>query len=198
MNRKDFISLILALLILPGCAMAGDPQPQASHQEVMHRIQKLGTPGNAHRKLDTLAGTWTAQSKFWNAPDEKPQVSTAKVTRKWILDGRFIQENYIDQNKPYPFTGMGILGFDNLAKQYISTWVDTMSTSVSQSLGNLDKTGKNIAFHGEMPDLVSGKILATRSELQIVNKDTNIYKMFTEGSNGKEMKVLEIIYKRKN
>ncbi len=29
-----------------------------------------------------------------------------------------------------PFEGMGIDGYDNLAKQYVSTWVDNMGTGI--------------------------------------------------------------------
>lgn len=200
MNRfvRIVATVICMLCVGVGCGTQKatiKTAPPMAAQEADNFAQS-GDPGPEHQRLQPLVGRWSAKSKFWYGDKEKPELSTATVERKWILGRRFIQENYEDHSEKIPFTGLGLLGYDKSAQRYISTWADTMSTSLSVSTGTADAKGKLIRFTSEQKDPETGEEKNYRSELVIINKDKNVLKMFEVGVGGKETEVLEIEYTR--
>lgn len=207
MNMRS-IKNIFAVLVLCGCigcsgvkpapapADKADKQAAAPKQPSPEEIAKLTQPGEQHKALQPLIGKWNAKSKFWMDPSGKPEESTASVQRNWILGKRFVRENYIDHSKKAPFTGVGTLGYDNVSKQYVSSWVDTMTTSIMNSTGEADKSGTVFTFNSEVTCPMTGEAQKFRAELAIVNQNKNTYKMYTVGKDGKEVPVLEIEYSR--
>ena len=61
----------------------------------------------------------------------------------WVIDSRKAGER-----------GWGLTGYDNHEQKYVGMWVDSMTTSISTSLGTIDKSGKQFSFHRE--SLVTG------------------------------------------
>ena len=75
-------------------------------EEMRQKMEAAGKPGGAHEALDVLVGDWTAEVKSWMAPDAPPMVNrgTAKVT--WVMNGRFIQEEFTGEFSGRIFHGM--------------------------------------------------------------------------------------------
>jgi len=49
-----------------------------------------------------------------------------------------------------PFEGIGINGYDNLKKKFVSTWIDNMGTMIVMSTGTFDPATKTFTYMGEM------------------------------------------------
>ncbi len=174
----------------PG-AKTGKPDP------MMEAWMKAATPGPEHQRLESLAGSWAGVVKMWMEPGKPPIESTCTTERKWILGGRFLQEEVKGQFMGQPFHGIGLTGYDNLQKKYTGVWVDSMSTAISTSLGTADASGKVLTYTREEIDPLSGKKTKGKDVLHLKGPDQQLLEMFKEGPNGKEIKVMEITFTRK-
>ena len=64
--------------------------------------------------------------------------TTSSVTS--IMDGRFIKvEVKGDMPGMGPYHGVGVYGYDNAAKKFVSSWIDNHSTGIMQGEGELSK-----------------------------------------------------------
>lgn len=67
-------SIGLCLVLAASVAMAKDkkPEKQMDPQAMMEMYQKLATPGEPHKQLASLAGSWTTKTKEWMEPGKPP------------------------------------------------------------------------------------------------------------------------------
>jgi len=175
---------------------AGD-KTAGGDDEMMKKLMELSTPGKEHEALKPLIGSWTCAVKLWMVPGTPPQESTGTMERKWILGGRYLQEDYKGTAMGMPFEGMGLLGYDKAQKRYESSWMDTMSTTTMKMTGSADASGKTFTFTGENFDCMEGKPVKSRSTMEIVNNDKQVMKMFAPGPDGKEFLTFEMVVTRK-
>ena len=185
----------------PGVTAAGD-KPAAgatggAEDPMMKMMMEMAAPGPEHEKLKPLAGSWTCTVKFWPAPGAPPEESTGTLERKWVLGGRFLQEDYRGTAMNMPFEGMGFVGYDKMQRKYDALWMDTMGTGVWSTSGSFDASGKTLTFSGENFDPMVGKKVMGRSTLEMVNNDKQVAKMFGPGPDGKEFQNLEMVMTRK-
>ena len=85
-------------------------------------VPKLATPGEPHKQLASLAGTWATHTKEWMEPGPPPTDSTGTCEYKVLLDGRFVQQECSGQMMGQSFTGIGTHGYDNFTKKYVTPW----------------------------------------------------------------------------
>src|SRR5512143_1691169 len=96
-------------------------------QAMMEIYQELATPGAPHQLLARMAGSWNVRSSCAMEPGKPPMESTGTSEQKMILGGRFLQQEFSGEMMGSPFTGIGVTGYDNHIKKYVSTWIDSMS-----------------------------------------------------------------------
>src|SRR5271167_1771162 len=83
-----------------------------NQEEIMKKMQAAGTPGPEHKALNAFAGDWKAEVKCWmQQGDQQPSVSQATSKVRWILGGRFLEEDFHGEVMGKPFSGLGLLGF---------------------------------------------------------------------------------------
>ena len=126
------------------------------------------------------------------APGQEPSKSTATCTNTMILGGRYQQSMIKGDMMGMPFEGTGLLGYDNAQKLFYSTWVDNMGTGVMTMKGTWDDATKSINLTGSTVDPVSGKEMPVRETISIIDDNTQLLQMYTNGSDGKEFKTMEI------
>ena len=145
--RFTFVPLTcLALALIASPVMAKDKKQakQMDPQAMMETYQKLATPGEPHKQFESLAGSWTTKTKEWMEPGKPPTESTGTAEMKMLLDGRFLQQEFTGNMMGQPFSGIGIDGYDNLRKRYVTTWIDTCDTGIFQMEGTASADGKTI------------------------------------------------------
>jgi Protein of unknown function (DUF1579) len=174
-------------------------QPKMSPEEKaeMDAMMKAGTPGDAHKKLSSMIGTWDAAVKMYPMKPGAPvQQSTGTSESKWVLGGRWVQEMVTGSMMGMPFYGIGYTGYDNIKKVYTGTWMDSMSTSTMLATGNMsnDKTWE---FTSTMDDPMSGKSMQIKQKVTVVDDDHHVMEMWGPMPDGKMMKMMEITYTRK-
>lgn len=171
---------------------AGDPQAA-----MMEMMQKLGEAGEHHKHLQAFIGDWKLAVKYRMEPEGEWQESASESETEWMFDGRYIKEEVEgEMSEDMKFAGLGITGYDNLKKKYVSVWMDNMSTSMMISEGACDESCKVFTFVGESIDPMTGKTQKNRSVLRVLNNDKHLMEMFSTGPDGKEFKNMEIAYTR--
>jgi len=197
--RFRFVPLTcLALLLLASPVMAKEKKQtkQMDQQAEMEAYMKLATPGEPHKLFATLAGSWTTANKEWMEPGKPPTESTGTAEMKMLLDGRFLYQEFSGNMMGQPFSGVGIDAYDNMTKKYTTAWMDTMGTGIFMMEGTASADGKTITLRGSHPEPGGGK-MTHRAVWKIVDNNTQTFDMYGAHHGGKEMKVLEITYSRK-
>jgi hypothetical protein len=174
----------------PAGAPAMDPA-------MMDMMMKAGTPGDAHKKLDGLVGTWDTKVQFWMMPGTDPMLSGGTSTNQWVMGGRYLEQRYKGDMAGMPFEGVGYTGYDNVKKQYWGTWMDNMSTSMMTSTGSVSADGKSWEFTATMSDPMTGKDSTAKEKVTVIDADHHTMEMWAAGPDGKMFKNMEINYSRK-
>jgi hypothetical protein len=195
-----FISIVtcLCLVMLSASASAKDKKSEKpmDPQAMMEIYKKLAQPGEPHKQLAGLAGSWTTTSKEWMEPGKPPAESTGSVDMKTLLDGRFLQQEFTGNMMGQPYVGIGTTGYDNLTKKYVTTWIDSMGTGIFTMEGTGSADGKTITMHGSHPDPMGG-VMKHRAIWTFPDPNTQIFEMYGAHGKEKEFKMMEITYKRK-
>lgn len=198
MRYMQFIPVISCALLFTSTVIADDKHAHKpmDMQEMMAIYEKLATPGEPHKLLASLAGSWTTQTKEWMDPQKPPVESTGSSDGKILLDGRFLQQENSGSMHGKPYAGVWTIGYDNLLKRYVSTWIATMGTGIFMMDGTASEDGRTITFTGQHAE-VGGGHMTHRAIWKIMDNNTQEFVMYGTHHGGKEMKMLETTYTRK-
>jgi hypothetical protein len=112
---------------------------------------------------------------------------------RWIFGNRFLQGTTKGEWMGQPFEGMATIGYDNMKKKYVSSWVDNSGTGIMMAEGTYDAATKTYTYTGEGPDIMSGKYLPVKSTEKMTDADTWVSEMWaTDSKTGKMFKSMEI------
>ncbi len=198
MRYMQLMLVISCALLFASTVVADDKHTHkpTDIQEMMAIYEKLATPGEPHKLLASLAGSWTTKTKEWMDPQKPPVESIGSSVAKILLDGRFLQQENDGSMHGKPYAGIWTVGYDNLLKRYVSTWIATMGTGIFMMDGTASEDGKTITFTGQHAE-VGGGHMTHRAIWKIINKDAKEFIMYGTHHGGKEMKMMEILYTRK-
>ena len=208
MKITKFRSLVQGLILavfLATAVQAADEKKKdmsADMHAQMEKMQKLGTPGAGHEVLKPAEGVWTVKSKSWMNPGDKAQESTGTAKMEWVLDGRFLKQEFKGSwkdhtGKDVQFEGIGYTGYDNMTEKYTSTWMDSMMTGMFVSNnGNFNASKKTITDEGNFSCPMTGEAKKWfKSEWKIdPKKNKQTFTMYMKDEKGKEYKSMVMEY----
>ncbi len=204
MTRKGRLAVFVVVAAVafgvPGITAAQDnnqPKPSPEQQKAMEAWMKAATPGAAHKALEPTIGSWNVVSTSWQTPGGTPQAGAGIAENSWVLGGRFVKQEFHGEFGGMQFEGLGYTGYDNIRKKYVGTWMDTMSTTVMDSTGTADPSGKTFTSTSTMHDALTGRPMKLRMVTRIVDANKHVMDMFGPGPDGKEFKMMELVYTRK-
>jgi hypothetical protein len=206
MNRPALVRAcaclsLAAALCFPAVSRAdSEPAkgPAAMDPKAMQEMMaKAAAPGPFHARLQELAGTWNVTISSTMDPSAPPQVSKGTSVVKTLMGGRYSQETSTSNMMGMPFQGLGLTGYDNTLKKYVSVWADNFGTGLMMSEGTPDESGDVINWTAQAPEPMTGQMAHYRMVTRFAGKDKHSYEMFGLGPDGKEMKMMEIVYSRK-
>ena len=198
--RKFSTLVVLALLVAAAAVAQDTPKVDKAAQQkaAMDAMMRAATPGDAHKKLAPMVGTFDVKVKMWMEPGAPPMESSGKAVNEWVLGGRWIQQTFTGKFMGMPFSGIGYTGYDNVKHMYVGTWMDSMSTSVmSSSGGDPDPSGKTWRFAAMSMDPVSGETVNLDERMTLLDNDHQIFEMYGPGPDGANFKMMELSYTRK-
>lgn len=194
--RLITIVLGLTLVIVAAVAKEGHHDKPMDEKAMMELWQQLGTPGAPHKQLESLAGSWTTETKHWMQPGKPPMESTGTVEMRPVFGGRFLQQEFTGSMMGQPYTGLGTTGYDNLRKKYVSTWIDSMGTGIFVMEGTATTDGTIITLKGGH-DEPGGGHMTHRAVWRLIDHNSQIFEMYGAHKGEKESKHMEIVYTRK-
>lgn len=194
---KRLLTAILLTLSLALPAVAEDKEQPAIDLEAAAKLYaEIATPGEAHQKLEPLVGKWKYTSKLWMDPNAPPLEGKGTAERKWILGGRFLEENIIGKGPDgSDMEARGTIGYDNTTKKYTYNWVCSMSTAASNGVGSVDKSGNEFTFETEVFCPLRQQQIKMRDEIHIDSKDKHTLTTY-QIVDGKEVKMMEMTVER--
>jgi len=195
---RKILTLGCALALCTSALFADDTKKSAEDMQKaqMEAWMKAATPGDAHKKLDHMVGTFDVKVKSWMAPAAPPMESTGTAENTWVLGGRWVEEKFTGTFMNMPFHGIGYTGYDNIKKQYVGTWIDDMGTSMMVSTGK-GGSGNTYEFSSSMDDPMTGKTMPVTEKVVVTDNDHHMMEMWSPGPDGKMFKMMEIWYTRK-
>lgn len=196
---------VLSLSVVLGVsavASAQEKKPEggamAMPQEHMDAMMKAMTPGEPHKHLAKMAGDWTYTSKVWMAPGQAPVESAGTMRGETILGGRYVQTSWKGDFMGQPFEGRGTEAWDNVGKQYVSTWMDNMGTGILHTVGSCENGFKTCKVSGDMFDPTTGQKATIRFVVSWMDDNHFMNTMYgKDPASGQEMKMMELDVTRK-
>jgi hypothetical protein len=198
MRYAQLTLMSLCIMLAASVAIAKDKKAEKSMdpQAMMEVYTKLAAPGEHHKQLANLAGSWTTKTKEWMEPTKPSEESTGSAEMKMLLDGRFLQQELTGQMMGQPFSGIEITAYDNLLKRYVTSWMSTMGTGIFTMEGTASTDGKTITLKGQHAE-PGGGYMKHRAIWKIVDSNTQTFDMYGTHPGGKEWKMMEMTYTRK-
>ncbi len=216
MNRKNLFApaliAIFGLAVVVGSIAIAEPSKDAKSagqpemkpppgwtEDDMKACALAGTPGEMHEHLAKSAGKWYGKSTMWMAPDAEPATSECTATVTSIMDGRFTKCEWAGEMPGMgPFSGLGIYGFDNVSKKFVSVWIDNHGTGIMKGEGELSPDGKTTTWEYAFNCPVTKKPAVMRDIEKITGLNAKTFEMFgTDPKSGKEFKMMRIELTRK-
>lgn len=189
MFRFQVIRRAMSLVIVSAVAVTSAVAQEGGQPQ-------LPEPTEQHTQMAREAGTWDADIKMWPAPGAEAMVSKGTETNKML--GKFwLLSEFKSDFGGMEYTGRGQFGYDPSAKKCVGTWVDTMSPYMQTMEGNYDVETHTLSMTTEGMDFMTGKIVKGRNVTTYIDNDTKKFEMYAPGPDGKEFKVMEVMYKRK-
>jgi hypothetical protein len=171
--------------------------PLLDEAEMEKRMEAAGRPGVGHKALEAFVGDWDAEVKCWMEPDSEPEVTHGKARVAWILNGRFLREEFEGEMMGKPFKGIHLVGYDNMKQEFNSTWINDASTSMFTTEGEADSRHKIITLNGLSSCPATGREdIPTQVVITTDERDQHRLEMF-DNSDGKHVRTMEITYTRK-
>lgn len=150
---------ILADWSKPG--KANPALPQSPELKVLDRMI-----GDWDTKNDSKVAVWTPEEKHW----------TSKLTRQWVLDGHFVQENSQDSTSE---EGLSLVTFDSREMTYRGWWFSSEGHT-AKNTGTWDEAKQTFSFKS---DLEGG--LTVRSTWKFTDKDHHDVTVVVTDGDGK-------------
>lgn len=184
----------------PGAGAEKQPDPA----DMMAVMMEMAKPGEAHKRMQHLVGTWSYQSKWWMSPEAPPSESSGTAVTRAVMDGRYLISDHTSKMQmPGPdgkmaemeFKGMAVEGYDNAKKKYVASWIDNMGTGIMNLEGRYDPDTKTLTYYAEYEPMPGMKM---KIREVVTHKDNDHHTLeFFEDRAGKEVKTMQIDYARK-
>ena len=163
----------------------------------------LPKPGPEHAIYKDIAGTWDAKVETFMAPGAPPSISNGTETSHVGCGGLCLISDFKGSFVMGPpgtpatsFEGHGTETYDVGKKEYVGSWVDSMSTGLMTTESTYDAATKTMTGWAVGPDL-EGKASKMKSTVVYKDSNTRVFSMSNVGADGKEALNMRITYTRR-
>jgi hypothetical protein len=165
----------------------------------MQACMIAATPGEQHKTLAKDAGTWQGKNKMYMPGSTEAMTSESTTTVTPIMDGRFIKGEMAGEMPGMgPYNGIGIMGFDNVAGEFVGTWVDNHSTGIMNGTGELSSDGNTMTWTYNYTCPMTKKPAVMREVDTWTGPNSKTFEMFgADPKSGQEFKMMSIELTRK-
>jgi hypothetical protein len=164
---------------------------------MMANWMAAAAPGPMHAMLAKDDGAWEGEVTSWMDPAAPPTKSKTSSTNRMVMGGRYQLSEHSGCFGGMPFEGMSIVGYDNMKKVFMSSWIDNMGTTIMNMEGTMDSASRTMHFSGSCTNPMTGKQQNVKQDLTFIDDNTQKMTMWGPDMTGKDYKTMEIVMKRK-
>jgi hypothetical protein len=192
------LAFVLGQATRPSAAAAAhQPEGDEGMDAMMAAMAEAGTPGEHHRHLDLMLGTWEGTMKWTPAPGAPAMEFPGTATREWVLDGRYLREVVKSEGpEGMVFEGIGYTGYNNLDRRYETCWMDSMSTAMYPGHGTFNPQTRVFTFYSEMRDPATGRMVTSWGEMDMSDPDRHVMKGWCYAEDGTVFQNAEGVFER--
>ena len=189
----------------PAKAPGTADQKKSDEAGMMAMMMEMAKPGENHKHLQELVGTWSYAVKWWMSPDSPPSEASGTTVTRSVMDGRYLVSDHTGKMQmpgaggsltEMEFKGMAIEGYDNAKKKFVASWIDNMGTGIMNLEGTYDVATKTLTYLAEYEPM-PGMKTKMREVVKITDTDHHMMEFF-EQRGDKEVKTMQINYTRKS
>jgi len=155
----------------------------------------LGVPGEEHRRLDVLTGTWNVAVSFPVAPGRNAQ-GRAICEAKWDLDGRFVRQEYRSTFGGKQLTIVRYVGFDRQKARFVEIQFESTHTDVMHNEGVYAVESGTITTAGRHVDAATGQSVTVRSVTTFIDQDAFTVQLFYADAEGRDAQTIMLSHTR--
>jgi hypothetical protein len=151
---------------------------------------EMPKPTDAHRKLQSLVGTWKAEEKMFPSPwDPKGGTAVGRAINRLALDGFAIIQDYEQTSKDVVnYWGHGIFTWDPASQSYVLYWFDSLGMGVNVFKGSFDENKLTLTYKSDQG--------YTRASWKFTSDKSYAYKMEVSGDGNQWQPMMEGSYSR--
>ncbi len=204
MNTR--IGSFLLIGLLTAGILTSAPAAGQSNAVDLSRLVARATPGAELHALEPLAGHWRVEKSIFVAmgtPERPATSSDMTTTRKWIADGKFLEDRTTGTVNGHPYLRIGYLGYNPMDRRYEWNTIDNITTIMMTYHGRNDSGAtRPIDVLGSFTDLGVtgeanvGKTVQMRTRITIIDNDHHRFQIFFTPSGGQETLADQMDYTR--
>jgi hypothetical protein len=174
-------------------------EQRVSMEEGMKRWKEACATNDHHKDLAQAIGKWDTETRVWvQGPDAEPRSEKGTAEFKWLVEGRWLMQETQGPFMNTPRKGFGITGYDSYKKKYVSSWVDSITTTLITYEGNFDQTGKVMLSFGLLDEPITGEHdKCVKYVWRFLDPDKMVFEVHDLPIGETNTKVFEIVYTRK-
>lgn len=167
----------------------------------MSASTRLALPGPMHKRLEPLVGEWRATMRVWPSPEAEPITSSDfTAARRWILGGRYLQEDLSGTLGGNPSNRTMFLSYNNLEARYELVSLDSFEPGQMWYAGREDTAPGRIELYGTSAEAgggpePTGRLRYLRFELEI-EADRSVERIYARYPGYSEFLFVEQIFTR--
>lgn len=153
-------------------------------------------PQKEHTWLQKFVGRWESESEVIMEPGKPPVKSKGSESAR-MLGGFWIVSEGKGEMMGSPFSSVLTLGYDPEKKQYIGTWVDSMTSKLWTYTGKVNDAGTTLTLESEGPcPLQPGKTIQFKETVEFKSADHRIFTSAMKGDDGQWVTMMTINSRR--
>jgi len=142
-------------------------------------------PQEEHELLQHMAGDWEIETKGQMGPDAPPMACKGAMNAN-SLGGVWVLANWKMDTPGMPMQAVQTIGYDPEKKQYVGTWVDSMTSHMWRYEGQFDPDKKLLSLEADGPNMMTpGKTSKYRDAYEFKSPDEIIMTSSMQGDDGK-------------
>ena len=163
---------------------------------VLSTVMAQEKPGEHHKHLKKMIGTWYFKSKFHTVPGQIVEMNGVEVARMQP-GGFWLISDFTGKLMEMPFHAHALMGYEAHKKKYIVTWSDSLGSVLVISSGTCSKDGKTITMVGKGYELIQKREITYKQVYETKDTNTKTYKLY-DVQGEKEKLIMESFSKRRS
>jgi len=194
MGLSRFRCLVVLLAV---CFLVGADDPPKSQKDPQSSFEPRSKPGTGQKFLEKFVGEWDVAKTFHPRSGDPVRV-TGTCRQTMVHDGRFLNSEFVFDQKGTKTTGLGIVGFESETGRFTSVWTDARSTRMSFRQSKDPFNGEEIVLFGRSLGTDNKNASTSRTTTRLEDDSRKIvHRQHTIDAEGKERLVMELVMTRK-